>query len=116
MPPAPPAQATPAAATTGGSNQEWDSDPGRGLLILSEDDKAQIEVELGQIRVLINRYSESHDQRPDWRTTVEEVACEVEDRLAQLKERAASAAEQLLVVQIIAMIAEVTAIRNRWIE
>ena len=115
-PPAPPAQEASAAATTGGTNQEWESNPGPGLLILSENDKAQIEVELGQIRVSINRYSESHDQRPDWRATVEETACEIQARLTQLKDRMVSALEQPTVVRIITMMTDVATARDRWTE
>ena len=60
-PPAPPAQEASAAATTGVTNQKW-VNYGPGMLILSEDDKAQMETELSQIRVPIDKYFDSHNQ------------------------------------------------------
>ena len=114
-PPAPPTQEATAAAATGANRRGW-TRYGPGMLILSEDDKAQIEVELSQIRISIDKYSDGHDQSPDWRNTVDEAVRELQVRLNQLKDRMASALEKPTVVRIITMLTDLETARNRWTE
>ena len=113
-PPAPSAQEASAAAITGIINQK--SNHGPVLLILSEDDKAQMETELSQIRVSIDKYSDSHNQFFDLSTTVELVVAHLNLQLARLKDKALRALEQQMFVQMIRMTSELAAARDKWLE